>query len=102
MAIVCPVDLDTSRLRHEMQAIYAGVATDPSSEFHCRRETRVRRERARRSPLAGDGLLRGCGKPASDRHTAGRCDRRRHRVRRGHGPDARRERGRVGRRSNRR
>ena len=34
MAIVCPVDLDTSRLRHEIQSIYARVATDPSSDFH--------------------------------------------------------------------
>ena len=37
MAVVCPVDLDTSRLRHEIQAIYAGVATDPSKEFHFHR-----------------------------------------------------------------
>ena len=37
MAIVCPVDLDTGRLRHEIQAIYARVANDPSSEFHFHR-----------------------------------------------------------------
>lgn len=37
MSIVCPVDLDTSRLRHEIQTIYARVATDPSSEFHFHR-----------------------------------------------------------------
>ena len=37
MAIVCPVDLDTGRLRHEIQAIYARVARDPSSEFHFHR-----------------------------------------------------------------
>jgi SAM-dependent methyltransferase len=37
MAIACPVDLDTGRLRHEIQAIYARVATDPSSEFHFHR-----------------------------------------------------------------
>lgn len=37
MAVACPVDLDTRRLRHEIQAIYARVATDPSSEFHFHR-----------------------------------------------------------------
>jgi len=37
MALACPVDLDTGRLRHEIQAIYARVATDPSSEFHFHR-----------------------------------------------------------------
>ena len=37
MAIACPVDLDTGRLRHEVQAIYGRVATDPSSEFHFHR-----------------------------------------------------------------
>jgi arsenite methyltransferase len=37
MAVACPVDLDTGRLRHEIQAIYARVATDPSSEFHFHR-----------------------------------------------------------------
>jgi arsenite methyltransferase len=37
MAISCPVDLDIARLRHEVQAIYARVATEPSSEFHFHR-----------------------------------------------------------------
>ena len=37
MAIACPVDLDTGRLRHEIQEIYARVATDPSSDFHFHR-----------------------------------------------------------------
>ena len=37
MAVACPIDLDTSRLRHEIQSIYARVATDPSSEFHFHR-----------------------------------------------------------------
>ena len=37
MAVACPVDLDTGRLRHEIQAIYARVAADPSSEFHFHR-----------------------------------------------------------------
>lgn len=37
MAITCPVDLDTIRLRQEIRAIYARVATEPSSEFHFHR-----------------------------------------------------------------
>jgi SAM-dependent methyltransferase len=37
MAVACPIDLDTGRLRQEIQAIYARVATDPSSEFHFHR-----------------------------------------------------------------
>jgi SAM-dependent methyltransferase len=37
MAIACPVDLDTARLRQEIQTVYARVATDPSSEFHFHR-----------------------------------------------------------------
>ena len=31
MAVACPVDLDTMRLRQEIRSIYARVATDPSS-----------------------------------------------------------------------
>jgi arsenite methyltransferase len=34
MAIACPVDLDTMRLRAEIQSIYARVATEPSGKFH--------------------------------------------------------------------
>jgi SAM-dependent methyltransferase len=34
MAIACPVDLDTRKLREEIQSIYARVATDPSGDFH--------------------------------------------------------------------
>jgi SAM-dependent methyltransferase len=37
MAIACPVDLDTRRLRDEIQSIYARVATDPSGDFHFHR-----------------------------------------------------------------
>jgi arsenite methyltransferase len=37
MATACPVDFDTGRLRHEIQEIYARVATDPSSGFHFHR-----------------------------------------------------------------
>jgi SAM-dependent methyltransferase len=37
VAISCPVDLDTLKLRAEIQSIYARVATDPSSGFHFHR-----------------------------------------------------------------
>jgi arsenite methyltransferase len=37
MAIVCPVDLDTLRLRAEIQSIYARVASEPSGSFHFHR-----------------------------------------------------------------
>jgi SAM-dependent methyltransferase len=37
MAIACPVDLDTRRLRDEIQSIYARVAEDPSGDFHFHR-----------------------------------------------------------------
>jgi len=37
MAIACPVDLDTRKLRDEIRSIYARVASDPSSEFHFHR-----------------------------------------------------------------
>src|SRR5216117_3053459 len=37
MAIVCPVDLDTLKLRAEIRSIYARVAADPSGEFHFHR-----------------------------------------------------------------
>jgi arsenite methyltransferase len=37
MAIACPVDLDTLKLRAEIQSIYARVAEDPSGAFHFHR-----------------------------------------------------------------
>ena len=37
MAIACPVNLDTIKLRAEIQSIYARVAVDPSGEFHFHR-----------------------------------------------------------------
>jgi arsenite methyltransferase len=37
MATTCPVDFDTARLRREIRAIYARVASDPMSEFHFHR-----------------------------------------------------------------
>ena len=44
MAIACPIDLDTARLRQEIQTIYARVAADPSSEFHFHRGPRYAAE----------------------------------------------------------
>ena len=52
MAIACPVDLDTGKLRHEIQAIYARVATDPSSEFHFHRGPAYAAERLGYDPSA--------------------------------------------------
>ena len=72
MATTCPVDLDTARLRHEIRAIYARVASDPMSEFHFHRgpayaaERLVRRHRARRTSIRGDGFMRRRRKPSSD------------------------------------
>lgn len=37
MAIACPVDLDTQRLRSEVSAIYSRVAAQPGGEFHFHR-----------------------------------------------------------------
>jgi SAM-dependent methyltransferase len=37
MAIACPIDLDTRKLRDEIQSMYARVATDPSGDFHFHR-----------------------------------------------------------------
>jgi SAM-dependent methyltransferase len=37
MAIVCPVDLNTSVLRSEISGIYGRVATDPEGKFHFHR-----------------------------------------------------------------
>jgi SAM-dependent methyltransferase len=37
MAVTCPVDLDTVRLRNEIQAIYGRVASAPEGEFHFHR-----------------------------------------------------------------
>jgi len=47
MATTCPVDLDTARLRQEIQAIYARVAAEPSSEFHFHRGPAYAAERLR-------------------------------------------------------
>jgi SAM-dependent methyltransferase len=37
MAITCPVDLDTLKLRAEIQSIYARVAASPDGDFHFHR-----------------------------------------------------------------
>jgi SAM-dependent methyltransferase len=37
MAVTCPVDLDTVRLRNELQSMYARVAAAPDGEFHFHR-----------------------------------------------------------------
>ena len=37
MAVMCPIDLDTARLRAEIQAIYSRVAEDPAGDFHFHR-----------------------------------------------------------------
>jgi hypothetical protein len=34
MASTCPVDLDTLRLRAEIESIYRRIATEPSGDFH--------------------------------------------------------------------
>ena len=45
MAIACPVDLDTLRLRAEIKSIYSRVAADPSGEFHFHRGPEYAAER---------------------------------------------------------
>jgi arsenite methyltransferase len=37
MASTCPVDLDTLRLRAEIESIYRRVATEPGGDFHFHR-----------------------------------------------------------------
>lgn len=37
MSISCPVDLDTARLRAEVQSMYTRVAIEPNGEFHFHR-----------------------------------------------------------------
>jgi arsenite methyltransferase len=58
MAIACPVDLDTLKLRAEIRSIYARVAADPSGEFHFHRgpeyaATRLKYDAAELSRLPG-------------------------------------------------
>lgn len=58
MPIACPVNLDTHKLRAEIQSIYARVAADPSAEFHFHRgpayaATRLKYDAAQLSKLPG-------------------------------------------------
>jgi arsenite methyltransferase len=58
MAIACPVEFDTRKLRAEIQSIYARVAADPSGEFHFHRgseyaSTRLNYDAAELSKLPG-------------------------------------------------
>ena len=50
MAITCPIELDTSRLRAEIQSIYARVADDPASDFHFHRGPGYAAERLQYDP----------------------------------------------------
>lgn len=45
MAVTCPVDLDTRRLRDEVGRLYAHVATEPSGPFHFHRGPKYAAER---------------------------------------------------------
>lgn len=37
MAVACPIDLDTLKLREEIRSIYSRVAADPTGDFHFHR-----------------------------------------------------------------
>ena len=70
MAIVCPVDLDTLKLRAEIQSIYSRVAADPSGEFHFHRGPDYAVQRLRydggelaRLPETVTGSFAGIGNP---------------------------------------
>ena len=52
MAVACPIDLDTVRLRNEIQSIYASVASAPDGEFHFHRGPEYAERFLRYDPLA--------------------------------------------------
>jgi arsenite methyltransferase len=52
MAVACPIDLDTVRLRNEIQSIYARVASGPDGEFHFHRGAEYAKRFLRYEPLA--------------------------------------------------
>lgn len=52
MAVTCPVDLDTARLRKEIKSIYARVASAPDGEFHFHRGAEYAERFLRYEPLA--------------------------------------------------
>jgi arsenite methyltransferase len=60
MAVVCPVDLDTARLRAEIQAIYSRVAEDPAGDFHFHRGPAYAVERLRYDASALSALPGAC------------------------------------------
>lgn len=70
MAATCPVDLDTVRLRNEIQSIYSRVASEPDGEFHFHRgaeyaETFLRydRQALARIPRLAVESFAGVGNP---------------------------------------
>lgn len=70
MAITCPVDLDTLKLRAEIQSIYARVAADPSGAFHFHRGPEYAAARLgydalelSKIPLTVTGSFAGVGNP---------------------------------------
>ena len=95
MAIACPVDLDTLKLRAEIQSIYARVAADPSGEFHFHRgpeyaARRLHYDAAELAKLPGavTESFAGVGNPHAIAPLPRRRHRRRHRMRRRHGSPA--------------
>jgi SAM-dependent methyltransferase len=52
MAVACPIELDTVRLRNELQSIYARVASEPDGEFHFHRGREYAERFLRYEPLA--------------------------------------------------
>lgn len=58
MAIACPVDLDTLKLRAEIQSMYARVAADPSGAFHFHRGPEYAAERLQYDPAELSALPR--------------------------------------------
>ncbi len=52
MAVACPIDLDTVRLRNEIQSIYTRVASAPDGEFHFHRGREYAERFLRYDPLA--------------------------------------------------
>ncbi len=70
MALTCPIDLDTRKLRDEIQSIYARVATEPAGDFHFHRGLDYAvewlvydRERLGALPAACTGSFAGVANP---------------------------------------
>jgi SAM-dependent methyltransferase len=70
MALTCPADLDTLKLRAEIQSIYARVAADPSGAFHFHRGPEYAAKRLHydlaelsRLPTEVTGSFAGIGNP---------------------------------------